>query len=107
MVPTVELPPAVPATSHITVWLVVPVTVAVNWTAWPTTTEVAVGDTLTEIAALLLLWLVDPLPPQPATHKIPRPVRILPQCLIVALFSVASLRLSMQLLVHRGWGSAE
>src|SRR6516225_3179237 len=100
MVPTVELPPAAPATSHVTDSLVVPVTVAVNDTVWLTTTEVAVGETCTEIVPLLLLLPDDPPPPQPANHNIPRPVRIPLHCLMVVLFSVASLRLSMQLSFH-------
>lgn len=37
-VPTVELPPAVPSTAHVTAVLLEPVTVAVNWVVEPTPT---------------------------------------------------------------------
>jgi hypothetical protein len=49
IVPTVPLPPCTPATSQFTAAFAVPVTVAVKGTVFPSTTEVAVGKTLTEI----------------------------------------------------------
>src|SRR5258708_18666368 len=66
----VGFPPAAPATSQFTPVFVVPVTVAVNGTVCPTTTDVAEGNTLTVIPVEFPLVLEDGLLLQPALHKI-------------------------------------
>jgi hypothetical protein len=72
IVPTVGFPPGTPATSQFTIVFVVPVTVAVNGTVCPTTTDVAEGNTLTVMPVEFPLVLEDGLLLQPAFHKIAR-----------------------------------
>jgi hypothetical protein len=49
IVPTVLFPPAIPLTLQFTAVLAVPVTVAANCTAFPTSTSAAAGDSETRI----------------------------------------------------------
>jgi len=48
IVPAAALPPTIPSTDHVTAWLVLPVTVAVNCCAAPAATEIETGATLTD-----------------------------------------------------------
>jgi len=78
IVPTVAFPPRTPATSQFTVVSAVPVTVALNGTVCPSTTEVALGNTDTLIPVGLPLLVEDCPPLQPAIHKPARVRRTFP-----------------------------
>src|SRR6266478_10010366 len=103
IVPTVGFPPATPATSQFTPVFVVPVTVAVNGTVCPTTTDVAEGNTLTVIPVgfPLLLLLEDGLLLQPALHKIARVRNSFPVRPIVVPRTFVPRQASMQACRHR------
>jgi hypothetical protein len=51
----VEPPPVTPFTCHVTIWLVVPVTVALNCSLVPVGTVAAVGPTKIETWAALIV----------------------------------------------------
>src|SRR5258708_24886736 len=96
-------PPATPATSQFTTVFVVPVTVAVNGTVCPTTTDVAEGNTLTvmPVGFPLLLVLEDGLLLQPALHKIARVRNSFPVRPIIISRMFIPRKASMQACSHR------
>src|SRR6059058_1639846 len=84
MVPTAEFPPAMPFTLQLTVVSVVLVTVAVNATWLPSTTEPLSGATLTVMEGGGGGGATAAPPPQPRVHaptarRARKPTRVLPR----------------------------
>jgi hypothetical protein len=101
IVPTVEFPPATPATSQFTAVFVVPVTVALKGTVCPTTTDVALGDTITLIGVVFPPPLAEFRPLHPALHKMARVRRSFPSRHIVVPRTFTHTKVSMRVLGHR------
>jgi hypothetical protein len=99
IVPTVAFPPCTPATCQFTDVFVVPVTVALNGTVCPITTDVALGNTVTLIPAFPPL--VDCLPLHPAHHKMARVRGIFPLRHIVVPRTFTHSKASMKGAGHR------
>jgi hypothetical protein len=83
---------------------VVPVTVAVNGTVCPSTTEVALGNTDTLIPVAFPLLVEDCPPLQPALHKMARIRRNFPLRPIVVPRTFIPKSVSMQVRGHCEFG---